>query len=620
MTNFLVGSESPTNAELVTGNVVFAGNSLTAGVGAEPKTSYPAQCMEILGRNWTGHDSGVSGQTGRQLLADYDAQIGRNYDRSKPLNVLVLWEATNDLYSGASPEQAAENLIRICDRARATGFVRVILLTTTPRSDFPGTSTIPGAPDQQQRTFNERRNAVNARLMSVYPTVDAIVPTHADGQVGVDGAELNPVYFASDWFHMNGRGYFIIAALVAEQIRTFGSRLMVAGQSWPSTRGNYHLVLQPDGNLVLYGPQRQALWASNTQGQPAAEVFMQPDGNLVLYGPRQSNRVGTGKVLWASGTNGFGGADLRVQDDGNVVIYREGRAVWSTRTGTWTRPRGYKPPAPPSTWKEHWFNHDQILTRLEYNDDVAIYFDSDMPREDAEWLFPITNRIWKYTEKTYGDFGGPDDRLFAIFHKGKCSGGHPSTYFDSSHDDRNVVDIGFDTWDPSKDGYIIHEVCHIVEGASNGVLGSPAFGKSIWGDSKWAEFFEYDLRIGIGQDKEAKDAFQRFTNATDDSPRANTHWFRDFFYPLWRDHGHAQVMVNYYRLLSKHYPKETLDDGKGLKFSRTQMNWGEFIHFMSGAAAKNLKPLASQAFGWPVDWESQFKKARMEFPGVFYPE
>ena len=207
----LAGPECRTHADGVTGNIVFAGDSLTAGIGAAPQMSYPAQCLAILGRGWTGHNSGVSGQTGRQILEDYDAQIGRHCDRSQPLNVLVLWEATDDLASGAPPEEVAENLARICARARATGFDRVILLTSTPRSNFPGSSAIPGTPEQQRRTYNRRRDAVDARLMALYPTVDAVVPLHSDGQIGVDGAELNPVYFADDRVHLNDRGYFVVA-------------------------------------------------------------------------------------------------------------------------------------------------------------------------------------------------------------------------------------------------------------------------------------------------------------------------------------------------------------------------------------------------------------------------
>ena len=38
---------------------------------------------------------------------------------------------------------------------------------------------------------------------------------------------------------------------------------------------------------------------------------------------------------------------------------------------------------------------------------------------------------------------------------------------------------------------IVHEVAHIVEGGSKNTQRSPQFG--IWGDSKWAEIFIYDV-------------------------------------------------------------------------------------------------------------------------------
>jgi lysophospholipase L1-like esterase len=603
--------EGRTHAQGVTGNVVFAGDALAAGVGAAPEGSLSAQCLTILGTGWKGRNSGAAGRTARQILDDYEPLIGRHLDRSSALNVLVLWQGGDDLVAGTPPDEVADNLARIAARARSTGFDRIILLTSTPRSKFPDPSAIAGTRAQQRHTYINRRADLDARLLALNSKFDGVVSLHTDGQVGVDGAETNPVYFAGDHIHLNDRGYLVVAALVAERIQAFAPRRVVPGQSWTSPRGNYHLILQPDGNLVLYGPQRKALWATDTQGQPTAEAMMQPDGNLVLYGPEK-------RQLWSSG-NGRKGADLRVQDDGNVVIYQKGNAVWSPGTGTWNRPRDYKPPPPPSEWKEHWKEHNQHLRLVAYNDDVALYFDRDMPHEDVRWLLPLTTRIWQYTKKTYGDFGTPDDRLFAIFHQGRYGGGHPSTYFASDHDDRNVSDIGLKHCNRSEDGYIIHEVSHIVEGASNGVKGSPAFGV-IWGDSKWAEFFQYDLRVGTGQVWEAEAALRRYTDIFDKFPRPGSHWFRDFFYPLWRNYGHSQAMVNYFRLLAKHYPKETYEGSKGLKFSRADTNWGEFIHFLSGAAAVDLRPLATQAFGWPQESETQFQKARAEFPGVIYPK
>jgi len=271
---------------------------------------------------------------------------------------------------------------------------------------------------------------------------------------------------------------------------------------------------------------------------------------------------------------------------------------------------GGRLPAPPAMWMEHWFEHVQNIRLVAYNDDVAVYFDPDT--QGAEWIFPFMTKLWRYTKATYDMGPEPQNRLFSIHHTGKYGGGHPSTYFDASHDRRNVSDVGPGPWG-SMSGFAIdgpsHESGHVVESANNGVHGSPAF--RLWGDSKWMEFFQYDAYLGMGMTADAKRLFDKFTNTTDNFPRAGTHWFRDWFYPLWRDHGHAQVMVKFFKLLSMHFPKN------GTSYSR-DLNWGEFVHFMSGAAGTNLKELATTAFGWPADREAQFNKARADFPMITY--
>ena len=75
---------------------------------------------------------------------------------------------------------------------------------------------------------------------------------------------------------------------------------------------------------------------------------------------------------------------------------------------------------------------------------------------------------------------------------------------------------------------------------------------------------------------------RRFTGNADDFPRRGTRWFRDWFYPLWRDCGQAAVMDRFFRLLAEHFPRD--QDGT---YTR-RMNWGEYIHFTSGAAAADL--------------------------------
>ncbi|MCD9140644.1 lectin [Streptomyces albireticuli] len=84
------------------------------------------------------------------------------------------------------------------------------------------------------------------------------------------------------------------------------------------------LVMQSDGNLVVYDEFNRARWASRTVGQGWTAQF-QTDGNFVVY-------TRSGRAVWDSKTAGHPGSRLAVQDDGNVVIYDGSQAIWSTRT------------------------------------------------------------------------------------------------------------------------------------------------------------------------------------------------------------------------------------------------------------------------------------------------
>jgi hypothetical protein len=269
--------------------------------------------------------------------------------------------------------------------------------------------------------------------------------------------------------------------------------------------------------------------------------------------------------------------------------------------------------APASPWMEHWFEHVQSLKLVDYNDDVAVYFDDDVPRTGTDWILPFMTKLWQYSKATYNLPPDSKNRLFTIFHQGKYGGGHPSTYFDADHDNRNVTDCGPGPWTGNGTGGVLdipsHEAGHVVEGANNGIHGSPAF--PIWGDSKWMEFYQYDAYKALGLEADAQRLFNRFTGTTDSFPRAGTRWFRDWFYPLWRDHGGAQVMVRFFKLLSMYFPKN------GTSYSR-DLNMGEFVHFMSGAAGTNLKDQATMAFGWPAQSETQFNQARTTFSMITY--
>jgi VCBS repeat protein len=91
-----------------------------------------------------------------------------------------------------------------------------------------------------------------------------------------------------------------------------------------SSNGASTLVLQGDGNVVLYRSSGVARWATSTNN--AVSAIMQADGNFVLYSASHT-------AVWASNTAGHPGAFLVLQDDGNLVIYdSKGAALWASNT------------------------------------------------------------------------------------------------------------------------------------------------------------------------------------------------------------------------------------------------------------------------------------------------
>ncbi|WP_329582659.1 hypothetical protein OG500_21870 [Kitasatospora sp. NBC_01250] len=69
------------------------------------------------------------------------------------------------------------------------------------------------------------------------------------------------------------------------------------------------------------------LWSPVTWGHSGASAVMQPDGNLVVHGP-------DGRALWATGTyTSVPGGHLVVQNDDNLVLYvTDTGAAWSSGT------------------------------------------------------------------------------------------------------------------------------------------------------------------------------------------------------------------------------------------------------------------------------------------------
>jgi hypothetical protein len=277
----------------------------------------------------------------------------------------------------------------------------------------------------------------------------------------------------------------------------------------------------------------------------------------------------------------------------------------------------------PKTIQEHWLGHDDLLTRTYYNDEIAVYIAPDMD-STVKWFYPLMTKVWPYVKKTYGPFG-TESRLNVDLHGTKylinpdgttgLALGLLKPYLDADAGYRNLIDISSSEWNNQEvmTPVMIHETGHIVEGASDQVSGSPSY--NVWGDSKWMDIYIYDVYKGLGMNDKAAAWYNDEQFNVVDFPRANTYWFRDWWYPIYSKHGESAVLVKYFKLLAENFPK--VKTAKAYQFTR-DMNMGELIHFWSGAAGVNLKAQATIAFGWSQEREQQFKNAQEDFPGVKY--
>jgi hypothetical protein len=124
----------------------------------------------------------------------------------------------------------------------------------------------------------------------------------------------------------------------ADAIQMTPGQELLPGQSLNNKSGTATMVMQSDGNLVIYllteissyGP---ALWSSNTSGNAGAYVYMQTDGNFVIYDRNGGPSINTG-ALWSTKTNGNAGAVASFGGDANFqMLSTGGAALFQTHTG-----------------------------------------------------------------------------------------------------------------------------------------------------------------------------------------------------------------------------------------------------------------------------------------------
>lgn len=312
---------------------------------------------------------------------------------------------------------------------------------------------------------------------------------------------------------------------------------------------------------------------------------------------------GAGALGGASQSGGSGGSGTPLGGSG-ILPVEAGAAGMGDGGPTGPCPGG---PVPPNNWLEHWDGHSEALTLRDFNDCVAIYVDGAMAGVDTAWLSAFLDQAWQYNLKTYGALGS--ERLYVVLHQGTHLGGQASAEYETTHDGRNVIDAGAAAWKNGDYDLISATLSALVERtAVAGKHGAPVSGQ--WGAAGFAQIYEYDLLLGLGLNDAASKASDKFEPIAQTTPVPNCYWFSDFYLPVYRDHGKTKLLTQFFALLQQYYPA-----GSG---TMPPMNWGQYIHFMSGAAGAELKTQATYAFGWNNTWEAQLSQAKTDFPAISY--
>jgi acyl-CoA thioesterase I len=119
------GARTPALPRLPPDAVVLAfGDSLTAGVGANPGESYPSRLEALIGRRVVS--SGVPGETSAAGLARLPAAL----EEAKP-HLVILCEGGNDFLQKLDEVQAANNIRAMVRLAKSRG--AQVLLVGVPR-------------------------------------------------------------------------------------------------------------------------------------------------------------------------------------------------------------------------------------------------------------------------------------------------------------------------------------------------------------------------------------------------------------------------------------------------------------------------------------------------------
>ncbi|MDX1636418.1 MAG: arylesterase [Balneolaceae bacterium] len=194
--SLLVPLALPANGQQRQKQVLFFGDSITAGMGVNKSQAYPAliqQRIDSLGWNFEVRNGGLSGETSAGGLRRIDWML------RQPVDVFILELGGNDGLRGIEVRATKQNLQKIIDKVREKyPDARIVLA---------GMQVPPNL--GQQYTSDFRQMYQDLARSNNLPFIPFIL----------EGAALDPDLMQSDDIHPNAEGHKVVADNVWEVLK-----------------------------------------------------------------------------------------------------------------------------------------------------------------------------------------------------------------------------------------------------------------------------------------------------------------------------------------------------------------------------------------------------------------
>ncbi len=191
-------------------NLVFDGDSISAGWGASPGHGLQAIVPAALGADVRTHDVAVGGRPVITCLQLYPRIVAPLFDPSTPHNVIVFHAGDNDIAQGHDAPEIYAAFTAYVVAAHTQGW-KVVVSTELRRPDF--------RPSKETELLE-----YNNMLLQNKAGADAVVNFDADPRMTNMTYRLDPALFTHDRIHPSDGGYGVLAALLVPVVKRVAGR------------------------------------------------------------------------------------------------------------------------------------------------------------------------------------------------------------------------------------------------------------------------------------------------------------------------------------------------------------------------------------------------------------